>query len=65
MTTEVNNMQEEFRPWIVPPWVWVKDNPYKYEQVELMREEWEKPFKTSPVKLPPELNVSDLWWRPC
>lgn len=51
-----------FRPWITPPWV--LDSPHQHERVELLRIEWEKPVIAEPLKLPPEMNVADLYWRP-
>lgn len=41
-----------------------EDSPYLYDQVEMMRQEWDAPAQACPWQLDPLMNVCDLWWRP-
>ena len=52
---------ERYRLWA---YATPEESPYLYDQVELMREDWETPSLAYPRLLDPQMNVCDLWWRP-
>lgn len=39
-------------------------SPYRYHQVDLLRQEWDAPLRCDPWTLHPLMNVEGLWWRP-
>jgi len=41
-----------------------RKRPYDYVEIEIWRDGWDDSKLVEPYKMPPMMNVADLWWRP-
>ena len=51
-------------PWIAHDARDINHTPYAHRQVEIAREEWDRPQHLDPRSLSPLTNAVGLWWRP-
>lgn len=54
----------EFVPWPLAHEPWHKIFPWEYNTIELMRDGWATSQVVEYGKIPPEMNVCGLLWRP-